>query len=164
MVLLLSIKIVGCGCRCKQRGCLYSYPTSPLLTPTLKIPVSWVLGKMWTPEWWNRKHDSLELTSREAHFVWPMPIELFPDRWTGCRGTIEWALRSSDLAPRDFFVRGFVKDAVSSTKSSSLNQVRSETARAFGMISLELCKQVSWSGESRLQKCIKANSWHFEKG
>ena len=40
---------------------------------------------------------------------------VFPDRWIGHRGPLEWAARSPDLVPCDFFLWGFLKSKVCST-------------------------------------------------
>ncbi|CAF4207689.1 unnamed protein product [Rotaria sordida] len=89
--------------------------------------------------------------------------EMFPDRWIGRRGTVEWPPRSPDLTPPDFFAWGVVKDAVYSTKPTSLSQLRNEVVKAFRLISPELCKKVCRSVEFRLYKCIEAGGWHFEQ-
>ncbi|XP_011860094.1 PREDICTED: uncharacterized protein LOC105557457 [Vollenhovia emeryi] len=41
---------------------------------------------------------------------------VFPDRWIGRRGTIEWPPRSPDLSPLDFFYWGYLKSKVFETK------------------------------------------------
>jgi hypothetical protein len=38
--------------------------------------------------------------------------EACPNRWIGRRGAINWPAGSADLAPIDFFLRGFVKKKV----------------------------------------------------
>jgi len=89
--------------------------------------------------------------------------EMFPDRWIGRRGPIEWPPRSPDLSPPDFFAWGVVKDAVYSKKPTSIDQLQNEIVDAFQQISTDLCKKVCRSVESRLHKCIQADGWRFEQ-
>ena len=42
--------------------------------------------------------------------------EKIPDHWIGRRGPVEWAPRSPDLTPCDFFFWGYVKSRVYATK------------------------------------------------
>lgn len=89
--------------------------------------------------------------------------EMFPGRWVGRRGAIEWSPRSPDLSPPDFFAWSVDKDAVYSKKPVSIDQLEDEIVKAFQQISIELCKKVCRSVEFRLHKCIQANGLHFEQ-
>jgi hypothetical protein len=45
----------------------------------------------------------------------------FPDRWIRRRGSVEYPpQRSSDLTPPDFFLLGYLNDAIYSTKTETL--------------------------------------------
>jgi hypothetical protein len=89
--------------------------------------------------------------------------EMFPGRWMGRRGPIEWPPRSPDFSPPDFFAWGVVKDAVYSKKPTSIDQLQNEIVDAFQQISTDLCKKVCRSVESRLRKCIEADGCQFEQ-
>ncbi len=49
--------------------------------------------------------------------------QVFPDRWIGRRGPLEWAARSPDLTPCDFFHWGFLKSKVYSTRPQNLEEL-----------------------------------------
>jgi len=53
----------------------------------------------------------------------------FPDRWIGCRGSVEYPQRSPDVTPPDFFLWGYLKDTVYSTKPATPEKLRQETER-----------------------------------
>jgi len=88
--------------------------------------------------------------------------EIFPGRWIGRRGPVEWPPRSPDLSPPDFFAWGVVKNEVYSKKPTSIDQLQSEIVNAFEQISIDLCKKVCRSVESRLHKGIQADGLQFE--
>jgi len=88
---------------------------------------------------------------------------IFPGRWMGRHGPVEWPPTSPDLSPLDFFVWGVVKDAVYSKKPTSIDQLQNEIVNAFQQISIDLYKKVCRSVESRLHKCIQADDSHFER-
>lgn len=48
----------------------------------------------------------------------------FTDRWIGCRGAIEWPVRSPDLSPIDYFLRGILKNKVYETKPHNLQELQ----------------------------------------
>ena len=50
--------------------------------------------------------------------------EKFPGKWTGRRGPIEWAPRSPDLTPLDFFLWGYLKQKVYMTPIKDLAELR----------------------------------------
>jgi hypothetical protein len=50
----------------------------------------------------------------------------FPDRWIGRRGSVEYPPRSPDLTPPIFFLWGYLKDTVYSTKPATLQELRQE--------------------------------------
>ena len=47
----------------------------------------------------------------------------FPGRWMGRRGSYEWPARSPDLTPCDFFLWGWPKEEVYSTKPRILEEL-----------------------------------------
>ncbi|EFN79592.1 hypothetical protein EAI_04836, partial [Harpegnathos saltator] len=49
---------------------------------------------------------------------------VFPHRWIGRRGPIEWPPRLPDLSPNDYFLWGHLKDRVYKTKPQNLDDLR----------------------------------------
>lgn len=49
--------------------------------------------------------------------------DLFPRRWIGRGGSINWAARSPDLTPLDFFLWGHLKHKVYQTPITDLNHL-----------------------------------------
>ncbi len=60
--------------------------------------------------------------------------DTFPGRWIGRRGPIEWAPRSPDLTPLDFFLWGYVKQLVYKETIKDLNDLRQKITRAVKSI------------------------------
>ena len=50
--------------------------------------------------------------------------EVFPQRWIGGRGSIEWPPRSPDLTPMDFFFGGVVKNKVYEKNSETVHELK----------------------------------------
>ena len=50
--------------------------------------------------------------------------ELFPNRWIGRRGFVEWPARLPDLSPLDYFLWGYLKCKVFATKPSDINELK----------------------------------------
>ncbi|XP_011859565.1 PREDICTED: uncharacterized protein LOC105557041 [Vollenhovia emeryi] len=68
---------------------------------------------------------------------------VFPDRWIGRRGTIEWPPRSPDLSPLDFFYWGYLKSKVFETKPNDIEELKHRIVEASNDISLEKLQNVS---------------------
>lgn len=60
--------------------------------------------------------------------------KVFPERWIGKRGTIEWPPRTSDPAPHDYFLWGYLKSKVYLTKLENFNQSRRLVLDEAGII------------------------------
>jgi len=54
--------------------------------------------------------------------------EIFPRKLISWRGDLNWAPRSADLSPMDFFLWGYVKSKVYVNNSTSLARLRENTA------------------------------------
>ena len=91
-------------------------------------------------------------------------LNTLPGGWIGRRGTIEWAIRSSDLTPMDFFLWVAMKDPVYNNKPYSLDDRKMAITTQFNAINSnkELCTRVCESVISRITKCIEQNGWQFE--
>lgn len=58
--------------------------------------------------------------------------EMYPNRWIGRRGLIEWPARSPDLAPNDFFLWGYLKLVVYKTIPNSIEDLKARITAAVG--------------------------------
>ncbi|XP_076305614.1 uncharacterized protein LOC143222676 [Tachypleus tridentatus] len=89
--------------------------------------------------------------------------ENLPNRWIGRRGSTEFPSRSPDLTPLDFFfLWGYVKDNVYSTKPAAINELRAATERECTQISNEMIREVCKSIYPRYQQCLDQNRHQFE--
>lgn len=86
----------------------------------------------------------------------------FTDTWIGRRGSIEWAPRSPDLTPADFFLWGFLKDRVYSRQPKTLAQLRTFIQEETAAITIETCQTVCRSVQSRCRECINNEGKQFE--
>lgn len=76
-----------------------------------------------------------------AHFglrVQRLLDEIFPNRWIGRRGTIEWPPRSPDLRPLDFFLWGFLKERVYKTKPADVEELKQRITDEMSLITLDM--------------------------
>ena len=78
----------------------------------------------------------------------------FPNRWIGRRGPIEWPPRSPDLTPCDFFLWGYLKDQVYSTRFQTLDELKVRIREACATVTPEICGRVCDSVSERCQDCI----------
>jgi len=86
----------------------------------------------------------------------------FPNRWIGRRGPLEWPARSPDLTPPDFFLWSVIKEKVYKKKNNNLEELRQSVIRAFGEITIDLCRKVTNSVPERFRMCALKNGGHFE--
>lgn len=63
--------------------------------------------------------------------------DIFPNRWMGRRGAIEWPARSPDLSPLGYFVWGHIKDNVYKPKPHDINDLREKIGEVLQRISQE---------------------------
>lgn len=62
---------------------------------------------------------------------------VFPNRWIGRRGAIEWPARSPDLSPLDYFAWGHIKENVYKTKPQCINDLRNRIVEEIGKVPRE---------------------------
>jgi len=70
----------------------------------------------------------------------------FPNQWIGCRGSVEYPPKSPDLTPPDFFLWGYLKDTVYSTKPATLQELWQETEQSWAAIPAETLVATCQSG------------------
>lgn len=99
------------------------------------------------------------------HFARPVREyldEVFPGRWIGRRGPIEWPARSPDLTPLDFFLWGYLKSKVFKTKPANVEVLKERITHECRLISPEIIRNVQNEFHCRLRYCQRVNGQHFE--
>lgn len=66
----------------------------------------------------------------------------FPGRWIGRRGAIEWAPRSPDLSPVDFFLWGYLKQKVYSTEIPNMEILKQRIIEYTELIESDMLESV----------------------
>jgi hypothetical protein len=80
----------------------------------------------------------------------------FPNQWIGCRGSVEYPPKSPDLTPPDFFLWGYLKDTVYSTKPATLQELWQETEQSWAAIPAETLVATCQSGSWKSICCFKS--------
>ena len=89
--------------------------------------------------------------------------DTFPGRWIGRRGPVEWAPRSPDLTPLDFFLWGYMKQLVYKKTIKDLNDLRQKITRAVKSIKPDVINSVFLNISKRLEKVILVGGGHIEQ-
>ncbi|MBZ5796973.1 hypothetical protein K8353_43720, partial [Burkholderia contaminans] len=89
--------------------------------------------------------------------------EVFPNRWIGRRGRIEWPARSPDLTPLDYFLWGYLKSKVYVTRPENLEDLKARIRHEIYRIPLEVIDNVQKEFINRLGYCQVANGAQFEQ-
>ena len=90
--------------------------------------------------------------------------EVFPQRWFGRRGSIEWPPRSPDLTPMGFFFEGIVKNKVYEKNPKTLNELKDyihDASKDFDE-DRDLCRTVCQSVLDSCEECYNVGGGHFE--
>lgn len=88
--------------------------------------------------------------------------EVFPQRWIGRRGAIEWPARSPDLTPLDYFLWGYVKSKVYTTKPQNLDELRARIIDEMDLIPPQMYQSATQAFYTRLAHCQTVEGRHFE--
>ena len=88
--------------------------------------------------------------------------EHFPGRWLGRRGPLEWAARSPDLTPCDFYLWGFIKNTIYQTAIINVQDLKDRVTLAINSIAPEVLINVFNCTQKRMDKCIKLDGHHIE--
>lgn len=88
---------------------------------------------------------------------------VFPDRWIGRRGAIEWPARSPDLTALDYFLWGYLKEIVYKTKPQDLNELRNRILQATALIPNDIIQRAVASFYYRIACCQTVDGGHFEQ-
>lgn len=84
----------------------------------------------------------------------------FPERWIGRRGPLEWAPRSPDLTPLDFFLWGHLKTLTYKTAPTGVNDLKQRITRHIHSIGNQVLENVARETSVRLARCIAAGGGH----
>lgn len=87
---------------------------------------------------------------------------VFPNRWIGRRGSMEWPARSPDLTSLDFFLWGYVKNIVYKTKPLDLADLRRRITLAIRSVTPEMFSNIRRNFYLRLGCCQDVRGEHFE--
>lgn len=88
--------------------------------------------------------------------------EIFPNRWIGRRGEIEWPARSPDLSPLDFFAWGHIKENVYKTKPQNIEEMRERIVQVVQSVSQESIALAVSHFYARLGHCQTVLGEQFE--
>lgn len=88
--------------------------------------------------------------------------EVFPNRWIGRRGTIEWPPRSPDLTPLDYFLWGYLKSKVYVNRPDNIADLKNRITEEIHKISPEVIQNVIREFKDRLAYCQEVTGGHFE--
>lgn len=91
--------------------------------------------------------------------------EIFPRRWIGRGGPVNWPARSPDLNAMDFFAWGYIKFIVFSTPVDNINDLRERIVTAFDSVrnNAQMLRNVHRSMSRRVEACILAEGAQFEQ-
>ena len=84
-------------------------------------------------------------------------------RWIGRRGPLEWAARSPDLTPLDFYLWGYVKQKVYKNYHNDLDELRTSITNVLHSIQPDVLKTVFSNISKRLNLVIQKNGAHIEQ-
>lgn len=89
--------------------------------------------------------------------------DVFPNRWIGRRGFIEWPARSPDLTPLDYFLWGYIKSKVYFNRPATIEQLKERIRDEMGAIQPETLQNVRAEFQKRLAYCQEVNGNQFEQ-
>lgn len=87
---------------------------------------------------------------------------VFPGRWIGRRGAIEWPARSPDLTPLDYFLWGYLKDRVYQTKPANLEELQQKIRDEIRTIDEDIIRQAVAAFYYRIAHCQAVEGGNFE--
>ena len=86
----------------------------------------------------------------------------FPGKCMGRRGSYEWPARSPDLTPYSFFLWGWLKEQVYSTKPRNLEELEGRIRKVMTFILQEFLVKSVDSVHGRLEKLVANDGAHIE--
>lgn len=87
---------------------------------------------------------------------------VFPNKWIGRRGAIEWPARSPDLTPLDFFLWGHLKSRVYIDRPRNLDDLQTRIRQEMDRLPRIWLENSIEQFVQRLHYCQEVNGEHFE--
>lgn len=88
--------------------------------------------------------------------------EIFPERWIGRGGPVQWPARSPDLTSPDFFLWGYLKNVVYRQQTTTRENMRERIINACANIPHQVLLQTIQHFHRRIQLCLQENGRTFE--
>lgn len=88
--------------------------------------------------------------------------DTFPNRWIGRRGPVEWAARSPDLSPLDFFLWGDLKNKVYVNRPGDIEGLKNRIRTEMRAIKPESVSNAINEFQRRIYHCQAVNGAQFE--
>lgn len=88
--------------------------------------------------------------------------QVFPNKWIGRRGTIEWPPRSPDLTPMDYFLWGHLKNVVYKSRPASIEDLKSRIRIECAKITEDIISNVQREFIDRLGYCQAQEGRQFQ--
>lgn len=88
--------------------------------------------------------------------------DIFPGRWIGRRGVIEWPARSPDLTPLDYFLWGYLKSKVYFNRPATIETLKERIRNEIRTITPEMIQNVKQEFIHRLAYCQEVDGIQFE--
>lgn len=86
----------------------------------------------------------------------------FPGQWIGRGGPVAWPPRSPDLTPPDFFLWGYLKNAVYAVECNTREEMVTRIEEVFRTVTSQMLHNVRRSVFRRARLCIEKGGQHFE--
>lgn len=99
----------------------------------------------------------------KARIVQQYLNETYGENWIGINGPIQWAPKSPDLTPLDFFLWGTLKNKIYRTPSVNLEHLKEKIRNACDELSREMLRKASVREvRRRLDKCLEVGGGYIE--
>ena len=101
-------------------------------------------------------------SSHTANTTLELLAGIFQERVVSRRTEVEWAPRSPDLNPLDFYLWGYLKGVVYRGKPATLHELKVAIETEIARIPLETCKAAVDNFKRRAQTCLDLKGGHIE--
>lgn len=101
-------------------------------------------------------------TAHTARIAMDVLRETFPGRLISRFGDIPWPARSPDLAVCDFFLWGYLKHKVFSSRPQSIAELKEAIQREIEAIPQVMIERAMANFRIRLSECVRSNGKHLD--
>lgn len=108
--------------------------------------------------WFQQDGAPPHYTQNVRHYL----HQVFPQRWIGRGGEVEWPARSPDLAPNDFFLWGHLKNNVYNGDRLNIVELKNRICAAAQNITPQQITNAINCFYDRLGYCLQVNGANFE--